>query len=425
MVVQDANGRNRLEYPIGHVLYETSGWISSPRISPDGKLVAFANHPLPNDDRGDVAVVAPDGKVRTLMANLVSVEGLAWRPSGKEILFAASGSVPNSRAAWADTLFATDLKGRSRVVANFPGIVRLHDISRDGRLLISRETWRHQIAGYFPPDHIEHPYSWLDWSIPMGSGLSADGKALLFTEAGSAASDSYATYLRATDGSPAVRLSTGGAVALSPDGRWAAVDDLFENVLRLVRSGAGDSRTLDKGSIRQYDFPGWWSKDGTTLAFAAPEQGRGVCVYLQTVSGGPPRRVTTELQPIGMLRPHFALSSDAKFVAAIPAGANKIHLFDNTGRDLGEFRGAKEGEAPAAFVRDGRLLVGPVQGTWPLSFFLIDMRSGRRELWKQLAPLDRTGVRTDWDIAITPDLKFYAYAVTQATSELYEFELRQ
>jgi hypothetical protein len=424
-VTQDANGRNRLEYPIGHVLYETSGWITSPRISPDGKLIAFANHPLPNDDRGDVAVVGMDGKVRTLVADLVSVEGLAWEASGKEILFAASASLSDGKTAWANSLFATDLKGRARTLENFPGIIRLHDISRDGRLLISRETWRHQITGYFPGDRAEHPYSWLDWSVPMGSGLSTDGKTLLFTEAGSAASDSYATYLRATDGSPAVRLSNGGAIALSPDGKWAAVDDVFQNALRLVPSGAGTSRTLDKGPLRQYDFPGWWSEDGTTLAFVAQEPGSGDCVYLQSVLGGPPRRVTTELQPIGMLRPHFAVSSNAKLVAAIPAGANKIHLFDNTGRDVGELRGARDGEAPAAFVGDGRLLVGPVQGTWPLSFFLIDPASGKSELWKQLAPLDGSGVRTDWDLAVTPDLKFYAYAVTQATSELYEFKLKR
>lgn len=40
-VVRDFNGRNRLEYPTGTVLYETGGWISHPRISPKGDQVAF------------------------------------------------------------------------------------------------------------------------------------------------------------------------------------------------------------------------------------------------------------------------------------------------------------------------------------------------------------------------------------------------
>ena len=38
-------GRWRLEYPVGKVVYETSGWLSHPRISPDGSKVAFLDHP--------------------------------------------------------------------------------------------------------------------------------------------------------------------------------------------------------------------------------------------------------------------------------------------------------------------------------------------------------------------------------------------
>ena len=34
----------RLEYPIGKVLYETSGWIGNVRLSPDGKTLAFVDH---------------------------------------------------------------------------------------------------------------------------------------------------------------------------------------------------------------------------------------------------------------------------------------------------------------------------------------------------------------------------------------------
>ncbi len=38
-VVRNVGGRDRLEFPIGKVLYETSGgWISYPRVSPKGDL---------------------------------------------------------------------------------------------------------------------------------------------------------------------------------------------------------------------------------------------------------------------------------------------------------------------------------------------------------------------------------------------------
>jgi serine/threonine protein kinase len=40
-IVRDLNGKNRLEFPIGTVIRETPGWISHPRVSPDGERVAF------------------------------------------------------------------------------------------------------------------------------------------------------------------------------------------------------------------------------------------------------------------------------------------------------------------------------------------------------------------------------------------------
>jgi hypothetical protein len=42
----DVAGRNRLEYPIGKVLNETGGWISHPRVSRRGDMIAFLDHPV-------------------------------------------------------------------------------------------------------------------------------------------------------------------------------------------------------------------------------------------------------------------------------------------------------------------------------------------------------------------------------------------
>jgi hypothetical protein len=61
-VVRDYNGQNRLEYPIGKVLYETGGWISHPRFSPQGDKIAFLDHPVQGDDSGSLAVVDLQGK---------------------------------------------------------------------------------------------------------------------------------------------------------------------------------------------------------------------------------------------------------------------------------------------------------------------------------------------------------------------------
>jgi eukaryotic-like serine/threonine-protein kinase len=90
-VVRDVGGRNRLEYPIGKVLYETGGeWISHPRVSPKGDLVAFLDHPLQGDDEGSLAVVDLSGHKRKLTRDWNTAQGLAWSPDGEEIWFTAT-----------------------------------------------------------------------------------------------------------------------------------------------------------------------------------------------------------------------------------------------------------------------------------------------------------------------------------------------
>jgi Tol biopolymer transport system component len=50
-LVRRADGKDRLEYPAGRLLYETTGYISHPRVSPSGDAVAFLDHPIYDDNR--------------------------------------------------------------------------------------------------------------------------------------------------------------------------------------------------------------------------------------------------------------------------------------------------------------------------------------------------------------------------------------
>ena len=43
-VTHYVDNKFKLEFPIGNVVYETSGWIPDPRVSPDGKSIAFLDH---------------------------------------------------------------------------------------------------------------------------------------------------------------------------------------------------------------------------------------------------------------------------------------------------------------------------------------------------------------------------------------------
>src|SRR5207244_13217212 len=51
-VVHVVGGQSRLEYPIGKVLHETTGWISNLRFSPKADHLAFIDHNLLCDDGG-------------------------------------------------------------------------------------------------------------------------------------------------------------------------------------------------------------------------------------------------------------------------------------------------------------------------------------------------------------------------------------
>jgi hypothetical protein len=66
VVVREGQGKSFLEYPLGRILYETTGHISFARLSPHGDRIAFLDHPLKNDDRSSVAVIDLEGKKRTL-----------------------------------------------------------------------------------------------------------------------------------------------------------------------------------------------------------------------------------------------------------------------------------------------------------------------------------------------------------------------
>ncbi len=96
-VVRAVQGRRRLEYPAGKVLYETTGWIGNPRFSRRGDRIAFLDHPVSNDDGGTVALVDLSGNVRRLSPLFASGFGLAWSPDESEVWFTAA-DVGASRA---------------------------------------------------------------------------------------------------------------------------------------------------------------------------------------------------------------------------------------------------------------------------------------------------------------------------------------
>ena len=113
-IVRNVGGKDRLEFPIGKVLYETSGWISHPRFSPKGDRLAFIDHAVQGDSIGSVAVVDLNGNKKNLTAEAPGgAMGLAWSPSGDEIWYTAA-TVGIDRAIYGVTTSGAPAPGRPR-----------------------------------------------------------------------------------------------------------------------------------------------------------------------------------------------------------------------------------------------------------------------------------------------------------------------
>ena len=399
------NGKMRLEYPIGKVLYETASWISHPRVSPDGKLVAFIDHPYSADDAGAIAVVDQSGNKKVLSGQFVSAQGLAWAPSGKEVWFTATTS-GSSRE-----LRAVSLSGQERLVYLGTGTLTLHDIAKDGRVLFSRDDLRSVMLGLGPHDSKERELSWHDWTVPRD--LNAGGTLVSFDETGEAGGETGGIFVRGTDGSPAVRLGDGRNPTLSKDGKWALSMrlDLPHGLLELP-TGAGESKTISTGDVKVHG--GYFFPDGTHILLLGNVPGHGLRLWVMSVSGGAPQPISPEGVNI---RSHGSISPDGKRVAAQdPAGKVSIYAVD--GGDPVSVPNIQSGELPIQWTEDGKTLV---VGDWevPTPVYMIDLATGQKKLFKTITPADPTGLFNGSPPIFSSDLKSYVYSYTRITSDLY------
>jgi predicted Ser/Thr protein kinase len=211
-VIRRVEGKCRVECPIGHVLFETAGWASHVRVSPDGGRVAFLHHPTLADDGGAVeSVERASGRSLVHSDGWITLYGLAWR-SASEIWFTAT-RVGVARSIWAVPVAG----GRERLLARTPGELTIQDVARDGRALITSDNEMVGIIAGRTAEAGERDLSLLDWSLLRD--ISPDGKLILFDESGEGGGAVHSVYVRRTDGSPAVRLGAGVGGSLSPDGR--------------------------------------------------------------------------------------------------------------------------------------------------------------------------------------------------------------
>jgi eukaryotic-like serine/threonine-protein kinase len=399
-------GQQRLEFPIGHVLYQTSGWISHLRISPKGDQVAFLDHPIYPDDRGSVSVVDLAGGRKVLSTGWESIEGLAWSADGNEIWFSAA------QAGLERNIYAVDLSGRQRLIFRAPGGVTLQDISADGRVLLTRDDQRVGMMALPPGAKSEtarqRELSWQGWSV--ATDISKDGSTVLFDEQGVGAGPNYAVAVRDTNGSPPIPLGEGMAGRLSPDGKWAATLIGYSRLL-LLPTGAGTAKEIEKGNIQQYWHGAFWMPDGKAVIFSANLSGHGVQCFTQSVDSGDPRPVTPEGVAL------CEVSPDAKLLAGFQVGGGGW-LYPMDGAQPRPIPGLLPGDT-FDWTFDPRFLYVYQGKRVPVRVYRLNVLTGQRQLFREITPPDVAGLCDISHIHFSSDGRAYVYSYTRVLSELY------
>ncbi|HET7434792.1 MAG TPA: protein kinase [Thermoanaerobaculia bacterium] len=411
-IVRSVDGTSRLEYPIGKVLYETAGWITHPRFSPRGDAIAFLDHPFTNDDRGSVALITlADGKRQSLTPEYQSAEGLAWWPDGNEIWFGADAT----GGAHGRSILAVRASGwrarRVRVVTTGPTWLWMHDIARDGSVLISQQNIRAGISAIIPGRTNERDLSWLDYSVARD--FAADGSTLAFSESGEAGGEIFGVYVRRIDGSPAIRIGEGTTEALSPDKKW--VLSIPRNrqpaQIMMLPTGAGQPRMLTNDAISHRAAR--WFPDGQRIFFHGNRKDEAPRVWVQELAGGAPRAVTPEGVTAYLATPDGKrlLGRDATrhffFYAVVDANAKPQPI-----------PALQRSDVPVRFADDGSLFVASF-GKIPAILTKVNLLTAERTLWREVVPADAAGLINVGPVLPTPDGKTMVYSYTRLLSDLY------
>ena len=406
-IAREEGGMARIEFPAGTVLYQTPGWVNSIRFSRDGSRIAFMDHPARGDDGGAIAVVDLNRTVKHLSKGWASMRGLAWSPDGREVVFAAASD--EGRA-----LHAVDLEGVTRAVLRTPGNITLSDISGQGGalFLIDNERMRAQFVGATEGD--TRDLTWLDWTRLRA--ITDDASRILFDETGSGGGELSSTYIRGTDGSPAIRLGDGVGHSLSPDGQWALTGVGHAPWrLDLVPCGAGEPRTIPIGDLKINHVS--WFPDGRSICCLASEPGRGVRLYKMDLASGEREPFTEE----GISYYDSLVSPDGRFVAA--HGPDRmLTIYPVDGGAPRSLKGVIEFERTVGWSAEGDAVFVFTRGDLPAIVWRIDIKTGARTLFREISPPDATGVDGVVIARMAADGAAFAYSYYQRLSRMYAVE---
>jgi len=404
-MVHHAQGYDRIEYPIGHVLYQSNGWISHLRFSPQSNKIAFMDHPTRWDDRGSVCVVDLSGHLTVISPEWTSEEGLAWSPDGEEVWFTASRKGTDRK------LLGTTMAGRVRTILELPAAMTLQDVAPDGRTLVSLDNERMAMATT-GRDGKSMDISWHDWNI--AKDISRDGQSVLFEDSSEAAGSQYAVAIRKIDGTPPVHLGEGSGGRLSPDGKWAvSILPGNKGEVKLLPIGPGQPRQVSTPGLDIQNGSSRFLADGKRITLDAIEPGHGVRTYLVDIEGGKPVPITPEGITGGLISPkgeYILRADDAGVLTAYPTlGGGAPRPIPNL----------MPGLIPIQWSEDNASFFAYLPDQIPTKIFRVNPVSGKATPLQELQPAMTAGVVDIAPVVAARDGSRFAYSYYQVFSVLY------
>ena len=404
-VARVVNARCRLEYPIGKTLFETIGNISHMRVSPQGDAIAFLNHPLLGDDRGDVMMVDLSGRARSLTQEWAGEQGLSWSLDGGEILFTAEAGLDTDR-----NLYSVNRSGKQRLILRPPGGLYLEDVGRDEKMLLTHNERRFEVVSKQSDGNIRR-WSWAQ--ILMAASIAPDGKVAVVGNWDGSAGTDYGVYLQKTDGSPATLLGSGAAGDLSPDSRWVtSILPSDTSKVQLLPTGVGETKLVTAPHFRYRSAN--WTSDGKRLVVRGSDGDRPLRVWIQDLSSGAPRPITPE-----GIDGRLVILENAEYVAARDSNGT-LQLYDLDGNPPRPVAGATSADQVIGASRTADLLYVTVDvHAVPLTLEKLNVRTGERQKFVAISPVDSSGIVQLFSPIFALDEKSYLYTQMRDFSTLY------
>ncbi len=389
---------------------QRQGWLSDLAVSPTGDRLAFAEHPVAIDNRGDVAVIDLKGKRTAISAGWEDIFGVHWGARRRRNL------VQRVRRRWKGAGHGSrdvrgDAGGEGRTVMSAPGSLDVEDIAPDGRVLLAhgaggRRSWCSRLAGE-GRDRADV------------DGLLVGQRYLRRRPPGSSSPS------RAWAGEPGMRCISGAPInrrrcvsarasrnICRRTGAGRSPSTLMQN--RLVDSADRSRRTANRSSVgHQGLLVRGLVPRRPAHSFSGLRGGKAFRMYMQDLKGGAPRRGDARRRgrPIGhpvagrqvgcggAEGPAGAISGRRRRPAADPGRRASGHADPMARRRPSALR--EERPAPGADLLDRR-------------------RDGPAHAHPRDPPRDTVGVGGIGDIRLTPDGKSYAYVYIRSLYSLYQ-----